>query len=914
MANAFSWPFVMGFIYRMHPLLMVLVAIPAIADQTQTHDRGATDHGGAVVGCALRELAFNFSQSLLPSGGADQDAAVASALRLESDCGIDVRSRFRKKTAFPASPRPLRTEQPIGGCSLFVATSGSDITGRGTATTPFASLHRAQQAISTARTSTREHCTINVAGGTYYLKQTLELGPSESNTTWIATPGVQPVVLSGGVPIPFARFKPSGGDPHILEADISDLNLTTVTPRGPTGGPTNRLFVNGMPMVWARYPDAPSGLPECALKIPLGRVGLSTPPRVGFMPSPTTPHWNPAVVANYSWIIPTVGPHSDAYYPQATQELTNYPNWSSPEWNGGAARPNWAGKPKIDASGMSPCYWDAVGGPFSRFDPPVGHGAPRTRTIPVAPVGVVLTEGSPFSERMPQWSETEWGAVQSMHWWHNVKCNGDVDGPNATGTVDCVSVKSGDWPGQYGNYTYSGPGAGDGYWGSWAWQIKSVDAVQRRIHFGSGGSQTTRGALNAGPWYVEGIREELTVKGEWVHSLAEQKVFLYPNSTSMQDWNTGTNVVAASLEQILAVRGNQSLPVVGVTLSGFQLRHSASHYTGPYPTCGGGDFCAARTGTVVVSGGENITLSDLDIDHPGGNGVAILDYNRDVEVAGCSLRHVGEVGFVVQGKTDGINATQGNYPMQTRIHHNFVYEVATKMRGGSFFFQSLSARTELDHNVALNGPRAGVNFNDGMGGGNNVHHNLIGNFVRESADHGNENSWDRVPFITTINNGSESLVPAWTRNHHNFWVLPGFGSNIDHDDGSAYYNDSYNVMVDGGGWTKHSGPFQMALGNLWVLSNGSSPLCAGGVGGDITPFADNTCVGDWEGVGEGVGADGHTATWNNSFYTLDGTISVNGKSLAQAQAEGLERGSKECTMASLGVTGIITLARELLGF
>eukprot|EP00040_Diaphanoeca_grandis_P030602 m.181158 g.181158 ORF g.181158 m.181158 type:complete len:71 (-) comp32055_c0_seq1:10-222(-) len=46
--------------------------------------------------------------------------------------------------------------------------------------------------------------------------------------------------------------------------------------------------------------------------------------------------------------------------------------------------------------------------------------------------------------------------------------------------------------------------------------------------------------------------------------------------------------------------------------------------------------------------------------------------------------------------------------MQTRIHHNFVYEVATKMRGGSFFFQSLSARTELDHNVALNGPRAGV--------------------------------------------------------------------------------------------------------------------------------------------------------------------------------------------------------------
>lgn len=53
--------------------------------------------------------------------------------------------------------------------------------------------------------------------------------------------------------------------------------------------------------------------------------------------------------------------------------------------------------------------------------------------------------------------------------------------------------------------------------------------------------------------------------------------------------------------------------------------------------------------------------------------------------------------------------------------------------------------------------------------------------MRESADHGNENSWDRVPFLVTSANGSKSLVPAWNRNHHNFWLLPNFGSNIDHE-------------------------------------------------------------------------------------------------------------------------------------
>ena len=76
-----------------------------------------------------------------------------------------------------------------------------------------------------------------------------------------------------------------------------------------------------------------------------------------------------------------------------------------------------------------------------------------------------------------------------------------------------------------------------------------------------------------------------------------------------------------------------------------------------------------------------------------------------------------------------------------------------------------------------------------MAGGNEVHNNLIFNFVRESSDHGNENSWDRVPFLTlnAFKNGTASLQPAWTSNHHNFWLLPNFGSNID---------VSYSAMIE----------------------------------------------------------------------------------------------------------------------
>ena len=38
-----------------------------------------------------------------------------------------------------------------------------------------------------------------------------------------------------------------------------------------------------------------------------------------------------------------------------------------------------------------------------------------------------------------------------------------------------------------------------------------------------------------------------------------------------------------------------------------------------------------------------------------------------------------------------------------------------------------------------------------------------------------------------------------------------------HDDGSSYYEDNYNFLVGGGGWTKHSGPMQKAVGNLQLM-------------------------------------------------------------------------------------------------
>ena len=74
------------------------------------------------------------------------------------------------------------------------------------------------------------------------------------------------------------------------------------------------------------------------------------------------------------------------------------------------------------------------------------------------------------------------------------------------------------------------------------------------------------------------------------------------------------------------------------------------------------------------------------------------------------------------------------------------------------------------------------------------------NTVRETSDHGPINTWDRQPFLT---DGRQPGVPSlWQHRsfiHHNL-LVNNYNSfyPIDHDDGSCFYEDSYNFQIYGG--------------------------------------------------------------------------------------------------------------------
>ena len=98
--------------------------------------------------------------------------------------------------------------------------------------------------------------------------------------------------------------------------------------------------------------------------------------------------------------------------------------------------------------------------------------------------------------------------------------------------------------------------------------------------------------------------------------------------------------------------------------------------------------------------------------------------------------------------------------------------------------------------------RAGMNFNDGFGGGSTLEGNFMVATVMESGDHGPFNSWDRQVWEWMDDSSGvpvKSIIKKYDEIKGNFFIGNYYGQEpIDNDDGSAYYNTHHNYFAYGG--------------------------------------------------------------------------------------------------------------------
>lgn len=657
--------------------------------------------------------------------------------------------------------------------------------GTGSKNDPFKTV---EKAVAATRLK-GSHQAVILRKGVHYLSDGVRLDTVDNNLLITNYPKEE-AWLSGGIPLS-TKWTPyntaAGANIYVTDVDPSISDIT-----GLMTLQTHRRLTR------ARYPNA---LPEDrhTVKNLGGRDGL-----LGYIPPPIKP------LAIQTWVNLTTGPH--IYDHSILWQYNGYANGhcataGDPKCPCGTWKDHHHGKWE---SASYHCSSKCAGG-WENMDQGNGY-----YNGPILPLGLKFKNSSRIGDRVVNWKQPEGGIIvawRAQGWFVNMYNISSVDQKNGViHWVDKDGMPQGGWQGGRG------------------WQLNG-----------------TTGAIEPNPpFYIENIFEELDAPDEWFFDKAKHKLYLWYNGTGAPP--SSETFVATQLKEMIGIRGTQTTPVKGVTIQGIGFRDAAITFMEPWGVPSGGDWALYRGGAVYIEGAEGITIRGNTFKRVDGNALFVSGYTRQVIIDDNEFAWIGDCAMAGWGYTEENDGTGGEQPRGTQISRNYAHEVGTFQLQSSMWFQAKAAQTNLTGNLFFNGPRSGINFNDGFGGGNNVESNLIFNQCRHSGDHGPINSWDRQPYLTDIRYGVKkpSYEPADTEVVRNFIIANYGGSQgFDNDDGSSYYDIHENFIYGEGLKQDYGGHDSRYTNNVNVVHHYDGQNCINTwpfLRDFVDNFTQNTCV------------------------------------------------------------------------
>jgi len=301
-------------------------------------------------------------------------------------------------------------------------------------------------------------------------------------------------------------------------------------------------------------------------------------------------------------------------------------------------------------------------------------------------------------------------------------------------------------------------------WANWMFQVAQYDPATSNFTFGRGGNQGARGENTGGDFFIENVFEELDYPGEFFFDSRAGSLYLFHNGTGPPPKTA--RIVVPQKQVLVNVSGTQWNSVKNVTLQGIKFSASSYTYMMRHGVPSAGDWALERYAAVFLQGTDGYKIDGCSFERLDGNAVMISGYNREATIQNSDFAYIGGSAIAAWGYTNetrfdpgrpgienrnapaaGVDGTDGEHPRGTTVQNCSAREVGLYEKQSSFFVQAKTAASRVLSNVFFNGPRAGINANDGFGGGDEIAYNLVFSTCRESGDHGPFNSWDRQPFF-----------------------------------------------------------------------------------------------------------------------------------------------------------------------
>ena len=360
-------------------------------------------------------------------------------------------------------------------------------------------------------------------------------------------------------------------------------------------------------------------------------------------------------------------------------------------------------------------------------------------------------------------------------------------------------------------------------WGDMHWEIKGKNE-DGTLQLEGGWQNNRPSGMHPLYRFVENIKEELDVPGEWYYDRSESKLYYMPLPEIDLD---EAKVEIVRLKHLIEFNGTKENPVRGIHLQGLTFKHTARTFMENKEQLLRSDWTMYRGGAIVFNGAEECSVENCEFDHLGGNTIFVNNYNRYLTVRGCYIHHSGANGIVFVGDPDMVRSplfrygnqnyetmdmTPGplgdNYPQDCWVDDCLITMTGRDEKQTAPVQISMSQRIRVSHCSIYDVPRAGININEGTFGGHIIEFCDVFNTVLETGDHGSFNSWGRdrfwTPDVVTISDQValhpdmqywDVLEPNVLR--YNRWRCD-HGWDVDLDDGSSFYRIYCNLLLNGG--------------------------------------------------------------------------------------------------------------------
>lgn len=208
----------------------------------------------------------------------------------------------------------------------------------------------------------------------------------------------------------------------------------------------------------------------------------------------------------------------------------------------------------------------------------------------------------------------------------------------------------------------------------------------------------------------------------------------YKQNNTINDLNNRIVALSSSRKIFDIIPGAKN-----IRISNIVLRHTYETHMDSWEVPSGGDWSITRQGAITLEGTENIMIDGNKFYQMGGNGVMVNKYNLNANIIGNYFKYLAQSCIIAVGDTrydkpDPWNHVEEVHPDGTIVQGNVCSEVGYYVTQSNGFFQALGKNSKVFGNAIFNGPRSGINYNDGFGGNDYVRKNLMFNLVRHSDE------------------------------------------------------------------------------------------------------------------------------------------------------------------------------------